>query len=229
MTPFDAPPRAIARAAGACYLVIIVCGLWSELAVRGVVRVPGDAEATAANILAFEGLFRAAMVADLAMGVADVALAVLLAALLWQAGPLIAAMAAAFRLVQAGVLGANLTHHDAALAAAQAGAPGGAEAALRAMELHAAGYDLGLVFFGVNCLLTGWLLWRSALLPRVLGAGIAAAGAVYLTGSLTRVMAPDLVGIVAPAYVVPLLAESALCLWLLVRGVRVAPPEARRA
>ena len=39
------------------------------------------------------------------------------------------------------------------------------------------GYDLGLVFFAINSLLTGVLIWVSGLFPRIIGAGIAAAGA----------------------------------------------------
>jgi hypothetical protein len=58
--------------------------------------------------------------------------------------------------------------------------------ALHALNLHAHGYDLGLVFFAINSLLTGVLIWISGLFPRLIGAGIAVAGIVYLTGSALR-------------------------------------------
>jgi len=83
----EIPVARTARFAGALYLVIILCGLWSELAVRGPLTVDGDAAATAANILANEGLFRAAFAADTIMAMADVALAILLAALFWSTAP----------------------------------------------------------------------------------------------------------------------------------------------
>lgn len=212
--------RRMAHVAGALYLVIILCGLWSELAVRGPLTTEGDAAATAAAIRGAEGLFRAALAADLVMAMADVALAVVLAALFWATAPLVAALAAAFRLIQASVLAGNLAHHNEALLLLEAGGAGAAEGALHALAMHAQGYDLGLVFFGVNCLLTGWLIWRSGLVPRVLGAGLAAAGVVYLSGSFALVLAPGIAPALAPAYAVPLLAESAVCLWLLVMGVR---------
>jgi len=44
--------------AGALYLILAVCGGFSELVVRSSVRVPGDATATADNIRASAGLFR---------------------------------------------------------------------------------------------------------------------------------------------------------------------------
>jgi len=90
-----------------------------------------------------------------------------------------------------------------------------ADLALIFIAMHAYGYDLGLIFFGVNCLLTAVLIVQSGFVPRVLGIGIGLSGLVYLSGSILRFLAPELHGIVAPAYVVPLVAETAFGLWLL--------------
>ncbi|KAA3633392.1 MAG: DUF4386 family protein [Proteobacteria bacterium] len=56
--------RGHARVAGVLYLAIIVCGVTSEFLVRSVLIVPGDAGATAANILESTGLFRAGFALD---------------------------------------------------------------------------------------------------------------------------------------------------------------------
>lgn len=210
----------LARLAGLAYLVIIAAGLWSELGVRAALVVPGDPAATAAAILGQEGLFRLSLAADTVMAVADVALAVLLFALLAPAGPVLSLMAMAFRLIQAAILGANLILQYLALSVLQSGGAEAGGAALLLMDAQSHGYDLGLVFFGVNCLLVGTLLWRAADFPRLLGAGMAAAGAVYLTGSAVRFLAPDLTGAVAPAYAICLLAEAAFCVTLLGYGLR---------
>ena len=87
--------------------------------------------------------------------------------------------------------------------------------ALHALNLHAHGYDLGLIFFAINSLLTGVLIWVSVLFPRIIGAGIAAAGIVYLVGSSLRFFAPVLFDAFTPAYGVTVLAEGAFCLVLL--------------
>ena len=49
------------------------------------------------------------------------------------------------------------------------------------------------------------------------------AAVVYLAGSFTRFVFPDYLAIMEPVYILPLLAESSFCLWLLVRGVRGQP------
>ena len=97
-------------------------------------------------------------------------------------------------------------------------AAGEAELALVFTGLHASGYDIGLLFFGINSLAMAVLLWKSGGTPRIIAGGIGAAGIVYLTGSTIRLIAPDLAAGFAPAYALPLLAESALCLWLLIRA-----------
>ena len=119
-----------------------------------------------------------------------------------------------FRLIQAALIGASLVLLAGVPAALEAGMP---DTALLLTALYGTGYDIGLVFFGVNCLLMAVLLTRAGL-PRALSLGIGAAGLVYLAGSAARLFAPDLHPVIQPAYLVPLLAESALCLWLLIRG-----------
>jgi hypothetical protein len=222
-------PQTTARAAGVLYLVIIVFGLWSELAVRGGLVVPGDAAATAENILANETLFRLGFAADSVMALSDAALAILLFVLLRPVNAMLALMAAAFRLLQTAVIGVNLLNQYAALLilgdAGTTTALGSDQAealALFFLDAQSHGYDLGLIFFGVNSLLTGWLVWRAAFLPRALGALLIVAGVVYLTGSYLLFLSPSAYEVFQPAYALCLLGELAFCLWLLVRGVEAA-------
>ena len=42
--------------------------------------------------------------------------------------------------------------------------------AMDALAIHTLGYNVCLVFFGVHCLVLGYLLARSAIVPRVIGA-----------------------------------------------------------
>lgn len=218
----------LARWAGGLYLIIIVCGIFGEAYVRASLLVPGDAPATAANILGAEGLFRSGFVADVLMLLSDVAIAVLFYLLLRPVSRTLALMAAAFRLTQAAVLGLNLLNYYAALLLLQgkvfAEAFSGEQLAGLAMlflNLHSHGYDLGLLFFALSSLILGYLVSRAAYLPSLLGYGLIAAALVYLLGSLSRFLFPEYLSLIAPAYIIPLVAELAFCLWLLFRGVRV--------
>jgi hypothetical protein len=212
-----------ARLTGALYLVIIVCALFGQAVVRSSVIVPGDATATAARILESELLFRLVFLGDLIAFLADVAVAALLYVLLRPAGRLLALTSSAFRLVGTAIYGANLLNHLAAMTVLDGGAVAGAQPeslALLFLEIHGLGYDLGLVFFGVHCILLGWLLVRSPAFARWLGWLMVAAGLVYVAGSTTVFLAPAQAGALQPFYAVPLAGELALTLWLLIRGAR---------
>ena len=86
------------------------------------------------------------------------------------------------------------------------------------LRLFNRGFDVGLIFFGFDCLIIGWLIFKSTFLPRILGAGLAIAGLCYLVNSFVSLLFPmiDLpFDILLPAYV----AELGLTLWLIVVGV----------
>lgn len=221
-------PRVLARIAGAAYLIIIMAGIFAEVFVRSNLIEPGDASATAANVLASEGLFRTGFFADSIMLLSDVAVAVLFYLLLRPVSQVLALLAAAFRLTQAAVLGLNLlNYHTALLILTDSGYRTAFNTdqlnvlALQSLEAHAYGYDLGLLFFALSTLVMGYLVALSGYFPRILGIGLAAAGLVYLIGSYVRFLAPDVASYIEPAYVVPLVAELSFCLYLLIRGVRV--------
>jgi len=208
-----------ARFAGLCYLIIILCGVGSEVALRGPLIDLGSAEATARAIGAETMRFRLSILADVVMALADATLAILLFLMFRSVSAGLALSALVFRLLQSGLIAAGLLNLQAALLIADI------DLALSFITLHAYGYDLGLIFFAVNCLLTAQLILRSGFVPRVLGVGIGMSGLVYLTGSMVRFAAPELHGFVTPAYLLPLVAETAFCLWLLIlpeKGKRVS-------
>lgn len=204
------------RQAGLFYLAIIVLGLGGELLVRA--PLAGlDPEAMAAAIRDSALAFRLSILSDAAMVACDVALAVVLFRLFRATDEGLAATAAAFRLIQAAALASNLSVQHAALLWAQSGEAG---MAAQAMASHAAGYDLGLIFFGLNSLLTGLLILRSGIAARWIGLMVQTAGAVYLMGSALRVVAPATAEAFMPAYLIAIVAETAFAVALLRGGLR---------
>lgn len=209
MSILSVTPRQ-ARFAGVCYLIIILCGVGAELALRGPLIDLTAAQVTAQAIEADSLRFRLSIIADLVMAVADAALAILLFGMFRSVSANLALGALVFRLLQSGLIAAGLLYLQVALLIDDA------ELSLSFIALHAYGYDVGLIFFGVNCLLMAALMIRSGFVPRGLGIGIGLSGLVYLSGSVLRFLAPEAHPLIAPAYVVPLIAETAFCLWLLV-------------
>lgn len=226
----SAAPLSIARIAGGLYIVILVAGIFAEFFVRSGLVVAGDAAATAANIVASEGLFRMGIVADLLMIASDIAVGLLFYLLLRPVSQGLALLAAFFRLAQAAILGANLLNLLVALELARpaAGAAGLGAGPAQALALlfiraHGIGYALGLIFFGIYLFILGALILRSGYIPRVLGGMLMLAAAAYLADSFAQVLLANYAAyawIFGPAVFVPaLVAELALALWLLVRGV----------
>ncbi len=209
-----------ARSAGLLYLVIILCGITSDLVLRAPLIASGDAQRTAANILGNLAAFRGSMLLDLVMILSDVALAGLLYLLFLPVSRSLALLMAAFRLVQSAVLAANLIGQASALQILTTGTgwPGQEEMALVHLSMQAVGYDLGLAFFGVSCLLLALVALRADGVPGWLGWLMAAAAPVYVTGAVLRLVAPDWTLAFQPAYVIALVAELSFCIWLLTRG-----------
>jgi hypothetical protein len=228
----DASPQKVARIAGTLYLAIIIAGIFAEFFVRSSLIVSGDAAATANNINAAEQLFRFGFASDLIMILCDVALALVFYVLLKPVSNSLALLAAFFRLVQATILGINLLNLSLGLqlvgGAGDLAAVGSDQTqalGLLYLEAHGIGYSIGLVFFGFSILISGYLIYRSGYIPKILGILLVIAGIGYLVDSFAKFILPNYASyeaifslvVFAPAVI----AELALALWLLIKGVNV--------
>lgn len=231
--PTTTSPTTYARIAAILYLTIIVAGIAAQFFVRGSLIVPGDAAATAQAITASESLFRLGIAGDLVMIAADIALALVFYMLFRPVSHALSLLAAFFRLVQASILGINLLNLLQVLKLlggaeylAIFGADQLAAQALLYAEAHAMGYSLGLVFFGLNCLVFGYLVVKSRYVPRILGFLLIFAGAGYLVDCFAGFLLPDTYAAYADLFALvvflpAIVGELALCLWLLIKGVNV--------
>lgn len=221
-----APSPFTARLAGALYLGTIVLGLFAEAGARGSLIVGSDAAATARALFANEALFRAGIVADLAMLACYAGVTTLFLDMFRPVHAGISRMAAAFSLIGIAVLAANtllllvpLRLMAATPYLAVLGAPQREAAALLALRLHGDGYDVSLIFFGIYCLMLGWLAWRSGFLPKAIGALLLLAGTCYIFNSVADLAAPAFARTLSPHIMDPtLIGEAALAFWLLIFG-----------
>ena len=96
------------------------------------------------------------------------------------------------------------------------------------LTLHEDGFGVGLIFFGVSCLVTAFLMFRSGYFPRVLGLMQGMAGVCYLTNSFAQILFPHVADNVFRAIVFPaFIGEFATCLYLIVRGLNISNCEER--
>ena len=218
-SPFSSPSR-LARLAGLAYLLIIACGLFAEFAVRQALVIPGDAAATAASILAREGLFRAGFVADIFMLLGDLVVGWAMYVLLLPVSRDLSRLALLLRVTHTAVLGANLVHHIRALELARSGQD---QLAVLALGDHGDGYLVAQVFFGFHVLLLAWLLWRWDGFPRLLAGLLAVGGAGYLVESFVLFLYPAGAAVTVPGIAAAGIAEILFCGWLLLNRLGPRP------
>lgn len=223
-------PQVYARIAGVLYLINIACGVFGEIFVRGHLVVAGDALTTAHNIMGSEFLFRCGIVGDLIMHITDVPMAVIFYVLLKPVSKDLSLLAALFGMLQTAILCANKLNLVTVLLLLggsnylKAFDPNQLQAlAQLSLVLHENGFGVGLVFFGMSCLVTAYLLFRSGYFPRTLGVLQGIAGVSYLINSFAQLLSPSLAAKMFPAIVLPaFIGELATCLWLIVKGLNVS-------
>lgn len=227
-------PNFYLRLAGIAYLANILLGLFGETVVRGTLVVAGDAAATAANIANSPGLWRAGIGGDLLMQLLDIPLIVLFYLLLKPVHHGLAITSTLFNIVQTSVLAVNKLALVAPLLlvapAGQLQLPPDILAAFTAfwVKMHSHGFAIGLIFFGVTCIIRGYLIVKSGFLPAFLGFLLTAAGFCYIINSFLLLLLPHMAGLFFPWILLPcLVGELAITLWFLFRGLDINLWQAR--
>jgi hypothetical protein len=227
MAAIDQPsPQSTARMAGALWLAVMVV---STLAVFGpTILVPGDAAATAHNILGAELAFRLGVVEEFIGGACYVGVTVLLYQLLKPVSRNLALFSAACGVIGITV-GAGLTVRDlgivSVLRAAESAPADAAQlnaVARSAIMAFGLGFKVSMVYFGLQCATVGYLIARSGFIPRIVGILLGVGGSFYVISSLTYMVSPALGSVLSPI-VIPaaFLGEGTTTLWLLLKGVNV--------
>lgn len=219
--------KKLARIAGACYLVVIATGVFSEVFVRQALRVSNDAVLTAQNIQASEMLFRWGFVADLVNFVVGLPTILIIYYLFKPFNKILLQIAVASVVIQTAIIAVNLLNQllpllilsgDSYLASFPPEQL--ATLTLLSLNLQSQGYAIGLVFFGVYCLIIGYVSFRSGLLPHILGAVYALTGLCYLANSFTMFLSRGFENALFNYVALPIfLGELSFSLWLLIKGI----------
>ena len=227
--------KRLARIAGIFYLLVGIFGGFAEGFVDPKMYAPGDAAATAGNVLANPELVRLGVVAHLLDAAFFALTALTLYVLLRHVHESLARAMLVFVAIAAGILTLNAVFEFEGLQVASDrsyvtafGAAGANALVQLLLEIQHYGTLAAQVFFGLWLAPLGYLAYRSGLFPRALGVVLVVAAVFYLIDLVAAFLAPAIAAQIHPLLiVVPAVAEVWMVLYLLVIGVRT-PKSATR-
>jgi hypothetical protein len=220
--------RAALVAGAALTLMAGLAGFGNLVVVEGLVT-PGDAAATAQDILASIGLFRLGVVSLYLAALLDVVVAWALFRVFSPVNFELSRLDAWLRLAYAGVfmvalaqlagIPALLTHPgDASVFTAE-------QYQAMALSKVDAFHDIwfaGLILFGAHLIIAGYLAYKSRFVPRPIGVLLVIAGAGYAVDSFVDLLTADVPFAVSN---LTFLGEFLLGLWLLIGYRRISLSE----
>ena len=212
-----------ARAAGVLFLISLIAGGFGEAYVPSKI-LSGNAAATAANIRTFDFLFRLGFAGFLIESLCDVALALVLYALLKPVNRQLSLLAAFFGLVGTTLFAAAELFFFAPMlilgdpvwlrtfSSDQVN-----DLVMLSLRFYGFGAAISSLYYGVGWLVRGHLIFRAGYLPKFLGVLMGIGGLGFVVQAFARVFAPHF----PSSMLLMLLFPGGLLLtaWLLVRGV----------
>ncbi|GAB7015909.1 DUF4386 domain-containing protein [Methanogenium cariaci] len=214
--------REAAIIAGFGLLIMTIVYLFADYFVLRSLIVPGDAAATANNIMANEERFRMAVCSIIIVIILDLLVAWALYVLLMPVNQSLSLLMAWFRLVYAMIFAFSLIFLVMVLLLLS-----GADylTVFETDQLHAQvmfslnmfreSWAIGLVFFGLHLVLLGYLVFKSDYIPGILGILLIVAGLSYLVDTVGTVLFPDFN---LPISRIAGWGELVFLFWLLLKG-----------
>jgi hypothetical protein len=216
-------PRFTARMAGVFQLLEALTATYGQKFALGSLIVSGNAAATAAKIVGHESLFWVGFASSLIGVVFHAAWALLCYELFKVVSRRVALFAAFIILVGCAIQGLTCVLYGAPMLVLNSGT---SLSALTADQVQALAYvfvrlngyafNTYLVFFGLWCVLTGFLIFRSTFMPKVLGVLLAISGLGWMMFLVPPIAAHLFIPYIAGASA---LGEIPLELWLIIFAV----------
>ena len=217
-----------ARIAGVLYLLNGIFSGFAFAYVIGKVYVMDNAVATAANVVAYSGLVRIGVAADLFQATIWVFLAMTLYLLLKHVNKSAASTMVVLVAVGAAIVCLNDVFQFESLRiatddayAAAFGNAGSNALVLLLLDIHHYGFLIAQIFFGLWLVPLGYLAYKSGMFPKALGVALIAGGVCYLVGMLAVFLIPNFGEKINTFITIPsAIAEIWMLGYLLVTGVR---------
>ena len=222
-----------ARIAGVLILIMAVIAPFSMLYIPSTLIVPGDAAATANNMMASQSLFRLGIASDYVVLLLEILISVLLYVIVRPVSKTLALVVLVSRLAMTVIQGINLLNHFIALLLVSGAGyltvfdPGQLQAlVLLFLNVHQNVVLIWGVAFSLHLFVLGYLVYKSGYIPKFVGVLLVIASLCYLIQDFGTVLFPNnaatfaMVGILSTV-------EIALPLWLVIKGVNTEQWEKR--
>jgi hypothetical protein len=223
-------PGKVARITGGLYLAYILASILATM--LGQIGL-GSAEQVYQAIVTNEGSFRLALVVALTSGFLFLMVAWGLYVLLRPVNRNLALLFLLLNAVGVAIQGASMLPLISALLQSDPASHMQAYSATQleglaylSINVYKAGFVTAQLFFATWLFPLGYLVYRSRILPRSLGALLVLDGIAVMIWFLQALLLPDYPAIRTPGLAVSFAAEVGLALWLLVMGVKGVDPGA---
>ncbi len=223
--------RGAAITAGISILVMTAAAVVSNDLTIGRLVIPGDALATTENILAFEGTFRLGIFSWIVVLLCDLLAAWGLYQYFRPVNSGISLMMAWSRLAYIAMLGAAIFHfiHVLVIIGSESYVEAFGTGQLQAQihlytEAFEKTWSAALIVFGLHILLLAWLILRSSYVPVFFAIWLLAGGCGYFIVHSSKLLFPvygDFIRMAEWIFLLPMLGEVALGVWLVWKGKNV--------
>jgi hypothetical protein len=218
-----------ARIAGLLILIISPFAFFSMMYVPSNLIVPGDAAATANNIMASEGLFRLGIVSDSVIFLLEIVIVVMLYVLLKPVSKTLSLVAAFSRLAMTIIQGINLLNFFTPLLLLNGAGyltvfePGQLHSlVLLFLNAHEYVTHIWGLFFSLHLFFLGYLVYKSGYIPRILGVLLVFSSLCYLIQSFGNILLPKYEELFVTIGFLSII-ELVFPIWLLIKGVKDQP------
>ncbi len=228
----DRSPMRYARVAGILYILLVPLSIFGIQYVPSTLIVPGDAAATARNILASESLYRLSIVSALTVQIVNIFVVLFLYKLLKPVNKNMASLMVIFLLIAVPIAMFNELNRLAVLLVL-----GGADSSTAFTTgqlqnlmtlftgLYKSGTNIAGIFWGLWLFPMGYLVFKSRFLPKLIGILLIIGCFGYLADSVIFFLVPNFHVTISQF---TFIGEILLPLWLLIKGVNVEQWEKRR-
>jgi hypothetical protein len=217
------PAKRLVLTAGLLYLGLILLGVLAQM-LRMELIVPGDASATAENIISSGGMLEVALVSDIVMCSCFVALGAVSYVMFKKTHDCVAWLMLVLVVVSGAYAFYNLHNvFEAVQMVSGAGQLTVAEqeSVLALLNAHEDGtYIAQVIGWGPWLVPLGYLGYRSRLVPKAIGFILIAGGIGLTAQGLQYFLLPDMADLFAPGVVLSIIGEFAICAWFIYSGIR---------